>query len=631
MDNEKFGKFIQKLRKEKNMTQKQLGEKLNITDKAISKWERGLSFPDISMLNSIGETFDITVTELLNCEIGVKNEIDVEKAIQEAVEKITKSQEKKKNKLKKLKKVSSIISVIIFICCLIIQLVYLFVLKPRNYEYVLDILYYIINELIIISATLISILIIKKSKIKNIITYILFAILTIINLVFMFNTGLNNKCILSFSSNFSNGLVLKQNKETGLTTLYNNPKVFLFATPKEELPQTIEGSIKHQWITKDTCSLTYKDKNNITREFVVTYGSREGQSSYYHIASSFLGTWNQSELTEGPSKIYVDSKGITICEDDENILFEYDDCIQYGITTLVLYKNEIPRYVLTMNDDCIIDDETTLIKNGGTIALCEVSMQKTIVKQFKCATFKNDDDLKNYKLVNVQANDYVIQNGILYISYDGNEAVEVPGDFSNMEDSYTDYNYQISSEKTVFFYTSDNKRYLVYCDNMSNIWNTVEIDSSTSIQNIHFINKDVGFMFEIEDTAMGIAFGKISKSTDGGRNWTPISRGIMQGDKEIFKTSSQIKFINENTGFLTIPATSGESCELYMTSDSGKTFSKLDIIQSDIYDYYNLPVSENGKLYLEISQGSDGDYNGNDSQNYISADNGVTWNLSTGQ
>ncbi len=627
MDNEKFGKFIQKLRKEKNMTQKQLGEKLNITDKAISKWERGLSFPDISMLNSIAETFDITVTELLNCEIGVKNEIDVEKAIQEAVEKITKSQEKKKNKLKKLKKVSSIISVIIFICCLITQLVYLFVLKPRNYEYVLDILSYIINELIIISATLISILIIKKSKIKNIITYILFAILTIINLVFMFNTGLNNKCILSFSSNFSNGLVLKQNKETGLTTLYNNPKVFLFATPKEELPQTIEASIKHQWITKDTCSLTYKDKNNITREFVVTYGSREGQSSYYHIASSFLGTWNQSESTEGPSKIYVDSKGITICEDDKNILFEYDDCIQYGITTLVLYKNDIPKYVLSMNDDCIIDDETTLIKNGGTIALCEVSMQKTIVKQFKCATFKNDNDLKNYKLVNVQANDYVIQNGILYISYDGNEVVEVPGDFSNMEDSYTDYNYQISNQKTVFFYTSDNKRYLVYCDNMSNIWNTVEIDNNSSIQNIHFINKDVGFMFEIEDTAMGIAFGNISKSTDGGRNWVQISHGIMQGDKEIFKTSSQIKFIDENTGFLTMPATSGESCELYMTSDSGKTFSKLDIIQSDIYDYYNLPVEENGKLYLEISQGSDGDYNGNDSQNYISEDNGVTWNL----
>lgn len=43
MDNEKFGNFIKELRKEKGITQKELGEKLNITDKAISKWERGIS------------------------------------------------------------------------------------------------------------------------------------------------------------------------------------------------------------------------------------------------------------------------------------------------------------------------------------------------------------------------------------------------------------------------------------------------------------------------------------------------------------------------------------------------------------------------------------------------------------
>ncbi len=41
MDNIKFGKFIVELRKEKNMTQKELAEKLNLTDKAISKWKRG--------------------------------------------------------------------------------------------------------------------------------------------------------------------------------------------------------------------------------------------------------------------------------------------------------------------------------------------------------------------------------------------------------------------------------------------------------------------------------------------------------------------------------------------------------------------------------------------------------------
>lgn len=104
MDNEKFGKFIQKLRKENNLTQKQLGEKLNITDKAISKWERGLSFPDISMLNSLADTFHITVTELLNCEIGTNEEIDVKKAVEEAIENITQSQEKKTKKNIKNKK-----------------------------------------------------------------------------------------------------------------------------------------------------------------------------------------------------------------------------------------------------------------------------------------------------------------------------------------------------------------------------------------------------------------------------------------------------------------------------------------------------------------------------------------------
>ena len=66
MDNEKFGKFIKELRNEKGLTQKELGEKLNITDKAISKWERGLSFPDIALLNSLASFFNVDISELLN-------------------------------------------------------------------------------------------------------------------------------------------------------------------------------------------------------------------------------------------------------------------------------------------------------------------------------------------------------------------------------------------------------------------------------------------------------------------------------------------------------------------------------------------------------------------------------------
>ncbi len=88
MDNQKFGKFIKELRKKSNMTQKELGEKLNVTDKAVSKWERGLSFPDITIINSLAETFGITSSEILNAELGKKEEIDIEKAIQEPVESV---------------------------------------------------------------------------------------------------------------------------------------------------------------------------------------------------------------------------------------------------------------------------------------------------------------------------------------------------------------------------------------------------------------------------------------------------------------------------------------------------------------------------------------------------------------
>lgn len=68
MDKDKFGKFVTSRRKEKNMTQKELAEILYVTDKAVSKWERGLSFPDISILEPLADALDITVMELLKGE-----------------------------------------------------------------------------------------------------------------------------------------------------------------------------------------------------------------------------------------------------------------------------------------------------------------------------------------------------------------------------------------------------------------------------------------------------------------------------------------------------------------------------------------------------------------------------------
>ncbi|MBQ8902646.1 MAG: helix-turn-helix transcriptional regulator [Bacilli bacterium] len=64
MNQEKIGKFIAKLRNEKNMTQIELGEILGVSYKAVSKWERGLSLPDASLYNEICKIFGITKDEL---------------------------------------------------------------------------------------------------------------------------------------------------------------------------------------------------------------------------------------------------------------------------------------------------------------------------------------------------------------------------------------------------------------------------------------------------------------------------------------------------------------------------------------------------------------------------------------
>ena len=74
MDQIKIGKFIAACRKEKNLTQMQLSEILGITDKAISKWERGISMPDSSIMLELCDILCISVNELLSGEkISMEN------------------------------------------------------------------------------------------------------------------------------------------------------------------------------------------------------------------------------------------------------------------------------------------------------------------------------------------------------------------------------------------------------------------------------------------------------------------------------------------------------------------------------------------------------------------------------
>ena len=624
MDNQKFGRFIRDLRKKSNMTQKELGEKLNVTDKAVSKWERGLGFPDITIINSIADIFGITASEVLNAEIGNKESIDVEKAVQEAVEKVTRKKEKKEKRRKKLFKILKIVSIIIFTIMLLLQLGYLFIMKPHGYEYISDLLFYIVNELILLFGIIFLFLQIKKIKSIKIISIIIAVILSIVNLAFMINNALQIKSIVSFSSDFSNELVLKQNKKSGETKIYRNNKLIIFSKPREYLEYAVEGNIKYQWLTNDVCNITYTDKDGNLRDYVATYGTRADTDSYYYVINSILGKWKTEVDFKGNTNLTVDSKGINVTKDDVSEQFTYEECKQFGTTALVLYNNDVPKYVIALNEDCKIDSKTDLIQSGGTITICDVSMKKTIREVMYCTVHKTED-LSNYNVISLKANDYKIDNGILYISYDGENIIEVPGNFSENLD-YTDYNIKISEEKTVFFYIENEKEYLVYSDNMGESWENVQLASNGHIQNIQFLNKDIGYMLQFEDYALGgVTFGHILKSTDGGKTWNIINNGIGSLNEGTYRSGSQILFVNEEIAFITMPYASGDKAELYYSNDGGVTFTKITLDDGQIYDYYELPTLEDGKLYLEVGQGNDGDYNGGDSRKYYSEDNGKTW------
>ena len=72
MKKQSFGSMIQEMRKEAGMTQAELAERMGVTDKAVSKWERDISFPDINTIPKLAEIFNVSVDELMQVKTNAK-------------------------------------------------------------------------------------------------------------------------------------------------------------------------------------------------------------------------------------------------------------------------------------------------------------------------------------------------------------------------------------------------------------------------------------------------------------------------------------------------------------------------------------------------------------------------------
>lgn len=113
MEQAKIGKFIAECRKNKNMTQAELAEKLNITDRAISKWETGKGMPDSSIMLELCNELDISVNELLSGEV-IKMENYNQKAEENLLE-MKKQKEDTDREMLRLEMVIGYISTIAFL------------------------------------------------------------------------------------------------------------------------------------------------------------------------------------------------------------------------------------------------------------------------------------------------------------------------------------------------------------------------------------------------------------------------------------------------------------------------------------------------------------------------------------
>ena len=134
MDLVKIGKYIAGKRKALGMTQKQLAEKLNMSDKSVSKWERGICLPDVSVYMELCEILGISINEFLAGE-----DIDAENVEKKSEDNIIQVAKDSKKKQKNLKSILAVVTTFAVIMVLVLGTVFVHkVMQPKNYIIAVD-------------------------------------------------------------------------------------------------------------------------------------------------------------------------------------------------------------------------------------------------------------------------------------------------------------------------------------------------------------------------------------------------------------------------------------------------------------------------------------------------------------
>ncbi len=153
MDQIKIGSFLKELRKEKDLTQGQLAEKINVSNRSVSRWETGSTLPDISILIELSEFYEVDIKEIINGERNTKDikEEDIGEESEELMTQVVDYTSKDKEMiLKEIKKYSGVASVALFVGYTLSAFDY-----ANRFSFVTETLFYI-SLIFIISVYLVS-------------------------------------------------------------------------------------------------------------------------------------------------------------------------------------------------------------------------------------------------------------------------------------------------------------------------------------------------------------------------------------------------------------------------------------------------------------------------------------------
>lgn len=252
-----------------------------------------------------------------------------------------------------------------------VQLAFLLVpsIVDSQFEYIDNRAFYVINSVCALFLLLGCFLLLRLRKMGLAFGFSLFILFVGVNIYLI--QGVNDSMThhISRSPSGDHTLIVKHEK-TENQAVYYRPYYKLLARPLERIVD-MESEPQITWVTADVAAITYVHSSERITQFIATYGSRGGNTSYYNVVPEIQGLWQGEEI-----EVLVNTEGVTVREGGRAETFTHEQTIQYGTLAVGLTApSGEARWTIALGEDFdfwSVDRQAP----SGTLRLFEATMDE---------------------------------------------------------------------------------------------------------------------------------------------------------------------------------------------------------------------------------------------------------------